>query len=401
MPTTDGRLRIVVGGYLGLAPAGGLAWDYLHYPLGFAGLGHDVFYVEDTRLWPVYQAGGGGDDCAASVAFLAAAMELVGLGERWAYRDEVSGRCFGMTEARTREVCRTADVLVNVSCASVLRDEHASVPVRILLDTDPMFTQIQHAEAGEGFTPGGSGIRALVAGHTHHFTFGESVGADGCRIPACGVAWRPTRQPVVLREWPAAPLPSAPEAAFTTLMNWTAGRPLRHAGETWGQKDVEFLRFAGLPLRVPTLPLAVAVGQTGGAGAPFPAEMARSRGWTILDPNLCAPDPPRYRAFIQGSRGEVSVAKETYVKAGTGWFSCRSACYLASGRPVVTQETGWSRHVPSGEGLFAFRTLDEAAAALETVASAPARHARAAREVAEAHFDSAVVLRRLLADAGA
>jgi hypothetical protein len=400
VPTTDGRLRIVVGGYLGLAPAGGLAWDYLHYPLGFAALGHDVFYVEDTRLWPVYQTGGGGADCAASVAFLAAAMEGVGLGERWAYRDEVSGRCFGMTEARTREVCRTADVLVNLSCASVLRDEHASVPVRILLDTDPMFTQIQLAEAGEGFTPGGSGIRALVAGHTHHFTFGESVGAEGCRIPACGVEWRPTRQPIYLAERPAVELPADAGVAFTTLMNWTAGRPLRHAGERWGQKDVEFLRFMGLPRRVPDVPLAVAVGQTGGAGEPFPAELARSQGWRVLDPHMCAPDPARYRAFIQASRGEFSVAKETYVKAETGWFSGRSASYLASGRPVVAQDTGWSRHVPAGEGCFAFRTVDEAAAALEAVAADPVRQARAARRVAEEHFESGAVLRRLLADAG-
>lgn len=400
MPTTDGRLRIVVGGYLGLAPAGGYAWDHLHYPLGLAALGHDVWYVEDTGLWPVYQAGDAAD-CAASVGFLAAAMEMVGLGDRWAYRDEVTGRTFGLTGEKAREVCRTADVLLNLSCASVLRDEHASVPARILLDTDPMFTQIQYAEAGEGFTPGGSGIRALVAGHTHHFTFGESVGAEGCRIPACGVHWRPTRQPIYLPEWPAAPLPADECAAFTTLMNWTAGRPLRHAGETWGQKDVEFLRVAELPRRVPGLPLAVAVGQTGGAGAPFPRQMAEELGWRVLDPDACAPDPARYRSFIQSSRGELSVAKETYVKANTGWFSGRSASYLASGRPVVTQETGWSRHLPAGEGLFAFRTLDEAAAALEAVAADPARHARAAREIAEAHFDSGIVLRRLLADVGA
>ena len=391
----------MVGGYLGLAPAGGFAWDFLHYPLGLRALGHDVHYVEDTGLWPVYQAGGSGADCSASVAFLAAAMELAGLGGRWAYRDEVSGRWFGMAEARAREVCRTADVLVNVSCASVLRDEHASVPVRILLDTDPMFTQIQYADAGEGFTPGGSGIRALVAGHTHHFTFGESIGGEGCRIPACGVAWKPTRQPIFLPGWPATELPGDAGAAFTTLMNWTAGRPLRHAGETWGQKDVEFLRFAGLPARVPHLPLAVAVGQTGGAGEPFPRAMAEAAGWRVLDPGECAPDPASYRAFIQASRGELSVAKETYVKAGTGWFSGRSASYLASGRPVVTQDTGWSRHLPAGEGLFAFRTVDEAAAALETAAADPARHARAARRVAEEHFDSAVVLRRLLADVGA
>ncbi|HEU0055420.1 MAG TPA: glycosyltransferase, partial [Longimicrobium sp.] len=272
---------------------------------------------------------------------------------------------------------------------------------RVLLDTDPMFTQIQLAEAGEGFTPGGSGIRALVAGHTHHFTFGESVGLDGCRLPPCGVDWKPTRQPIFLAEWPASPLPAKADAAFTTLTNWTAGRPLRHAGETWGQKDVEFLRFADLPRRVPGVRLAVAVGQTGGAGEPFPRAMAEEYGWTVLDPDACAPDPASYRAFIQASRGELSVAKETYVKAGTGWFSGRSASYLASGRPVVTQDTGWSRHLPTGDGLFAFRTPDEAAAALDAVAADPARHARAARRIAEEHFDSAIVLRRLLAEIGA
>ncbi|HEU0014196.1 MAG TPA: glycosyltransferase, partial [Longimicrobium sp.] len=236
--------------------------------------------------------------------------------------------------------------------------------------------------------------------HTHHFTFGESVGTEACRMPACGVDWKPTRQPIYLPEWPAAELP-ANGAAFTTLMNWTAGRPLRHAGETWGQKDVEFVRFLELPRRVPGLPLAVAVGQTGGAGAPFPRAIAEANGWRVLDPEVCAPDPARYRAFIQASRGELSVAKETYVKAGSGWFSGRSASYLASGRPVVTQDTGWSRHVPAGEGLFAFRTLDEAAAGLEAVAADPARHARAARRLAEEHFDARSVLRRLLADAGA
>jgi glycosyltransferase involved in cell wall biosynthesis len=144
----------------------------------------------------------------------------------------------------------------------------------------------------------------------------------------------------------------------------------------------------------------VAVGQTGGAGKAFPRTIAEHHGWRILDPAACAADPAGYRAFIQGSLGEVSVAKETYVKARTGWFSGRSASYLASGRPVVTQDTGWSRHLPAGEGLFAFHTVDEAAAGLEAIAADPARHARAARRVAEEHFDGGVVLRRLLEACG-
>jgi hypothetical protein len=215
-------------------------------------------------------------------------------------------------------------------------------------------------------------------------------------MPDCGIEWRPTRQPIRLDLWkPLEPTRGA-GSAFTTLMNWTAAKPLEHDGTTWGQKNVEFERFFDLPSRVPGIPLAVAVGQTGGAGAPFPADAARAAGWRVLDPEVCAPDCAGYQDFLGGSRGEFAIAKETYVKARTGWFSCRSACYLAAGRPVVTQDTGWSAHLPTGCGLFAFDTLEEAAAALREVEAAPAAHSRAARELAEEHFDSRRVLGRLL-----
>ncbi len=388
------RLRIIVGGFLGLLPAGGVTWDYVQYPVGFAALGHDVYYVEDTRLWPVYQPGGGGADCSSNVGHLAGVMDAFELADRWAYRDEASGRLFGLGDAELREVCRTADVFINVSCSTAIRDEYASIPARALIDSDPMFTQIQCLSQG-AFTPGAGGMSELVAWHTHHFTFGEGIGAADCRIPDCGVSWRPTRQPICLDRWPASPPPEGPDAPFTTVMNWTAGQPLTYGGETWGQKDVEFLRLVDLPGAVPAVPLAVAVGQT--TGAPFPAEAARRAGWQVLDPAACAPDWRSYRAFIRGSRGEFSVAKETYVKARTGWFSCRSACYLAAGRPVVAQETGWSRRLPTGRGLFAFDDHEGAAEALARVAADPAAHGRAARAIAEEFFDSDRVLTDLLA----
>ncbi|MEJ7812550.1 MAG: hypothetical protein WKG32_19215 [Gemmatimonadaceae bacterium] len=393
-------LRIIVGGYLGLLPAGGVTWDYVQYPAGLAALGHDVYYVEDTRLWPVYQAKNiDGSDASANVAHLAAVMEAFGMRDRWAYRDEASGECFGMSVAAVREVCRTADVFLNISCSTYLRDEYREIPVRVLVDSDPMFTQVQYTSQS-GFTPGRPGMRETVEGHTHHFTFGENVGAPDCRIPACGVRWLPTRQPICLSQWPVAALPPTPDAAFTTLMNWTAARALLYDGESWGQKDVEFRRFVELPAAVPQLRLAVAVGQTGGAGACFPADDARRQGWRVLDPAEHAPDWGAYRTFIQRSCGELSVAKETYVKARTGWFSCRSACYLASGRPVVTQDTGWSRYLPSGCGLLAFDTLEGAAGALARVAADPAMHATAARAIAEEYFDSDRVLGRMLAQLG-
>jgi hypothetical protein len=182
-------------------------------------------------------------------------------------------------------------------------------------------------------------------------------------------------------------------------MNWASGKVLRVDGETWGQKDVEFLRVMDLPGRVPEIPLAVAIGRTGGDA--FPVGEIVAAGWRLLDPSTICPGWAAYRDFLRGSRGEFSVAKETYVKALTGWFSCRSACYLASGRPVVAQDTGWSRVLPTGRGLFAFSGVEEAAEALRAVASDPVGHGRAARAIAEEFFDSRLVLSDLLERIGA
>ena len=385
-------LRVVVGGYLGLLPAGGVAWDYVQYPRSFADLGCDVFYVEDTQLWPVYAADDQSDG-APNARYLGGVMEAFGLGDRWAYRDEASGRLFGMTEAALAEVYRTADVFVNVSCSTAVRDAVAAIPVRVLVDSDPMFTQIQ-LETGALFTAGEAGLRALVDAHTHHVTFGENVGAADCRMPAAGVEWIPTRQPLCLDRWTARP--PRPGGAYTTLMNWSAAPPLDWAGETWGQKNVAFSQIEELPARV-EVPLALAVGQT--TGAVFPHAQARAQGWAVLDPDAVAPDWQSYRAFLESSRGELSVAKETYVKARTGWFSCRSACYLAAGRPVVTEDTGWSRTLPHGLGLLPFHDGASAAQAIRAVEADYPAHVRAAREIAEAHFDGRRVLADLLAAA--
>jgi hypothetical protein len=244
------------------------------------------------------------------------------------------------------------------------------------------------------FTPGTPGLREAIDAHTHHFTFGENIGAADCRIPDCGIAWTPTRQPVCLDRWSGSDAPGG--GAYTTLMNWTAAPPLEWGGERWGQKDVEFRRFFTMPAAADGIPLAVAVGQTGGAGEPFPAAAARAAGWQVLDPAEHASDWRAYREFIARSRGEFSIAKETYVKARTGWFSCRSACYLAAGRPVVTQDTGWSRYLPSDCGLLAFDDEAGAVDTLRRIEAEPQKHARAARAVAAEFFDSRIVLGRML-----
>lgn len=389
------RLRIVVGGFLGLFPAGGVVWDYVQYPLGLAQMGHDVFYIEDTRLYPVYQKPGSNwGDCSASVEHLKTVMESFGFADRWAYRDEASGRCFGMSLERVKQICAGADVFINISCSTYLRNEYRRIPVRALIDSDPMFTQIQYLTQ-QSFTPGEAGLREMVDGHTHWFTFGENIGRPHCRMPGCGLTWHPTRQPICLNHWPVMPIPDTKPATFTTLMNWSVDKKLFFEGETWGQKDVEFSKVETLPSRLPDTRLAMAVTRNN-AFTPEVENRLTGAGWQVLNPEQHAGDWQSYRRFIQQSTGEFSVAKETYVKGQTGWFSCRSACYLAAGRPVVTQDTGWSDYIPTGEGLFSFSNQAEAAAGVDRILTDPERHARVARELAEAYFDSKKVLGELL-----
>ncbi|HMF27595.1 MAG TPA: hypothetical protein VKE42_02420, partial [Candidatus Cybelea sp.] len=383
--------RIVVTGFAGLLPFGGVAWDYAQYARGFADLGCDVMYLEDTREWPTCQ-----DprlDSTFNVSHLSATMEYFGLADRWAYRDEVSGRCYGMSESAVREFCRSADILVNVSCSATLRDEYRSIPVRALIDTDPMFTQIQHV-TGVAMCGGQGTMRDVIASHTHFFTLGENIGSPDCRIPTLGLHWYPTRPPVVLRFWPVTDPPAADCGAYTTVMNWSVFDELEFDGEHWGQKNAEFMRFLDLPHRVRQIRLGIAVSQP--FNGIFPLQLVREAGWTVVDPDVCVPDARAYQNFVKASRGEFSVAKQTYVRANTGWFSCRSACYLAAGRPVIVQDTGWSRILPNGRGLLAFSDTDTAVDALRSVEADPYRHAKAARAIAEEWFASERVLDEML-----
>jgi len=387
------KLRIIVGGFIGLFPTGGVTWDYIQYPLGFAEMGHDVFYIEDTRLWPIFQSNDNGQvNCALNVKHLSNVMNAFDLSNRWAYRDEISGKCFGMTEGQIKQICKTTDVFVNISCSTVMRKEYQSIPKRVLIDSDPMFTQIQYLTELM-FTKGKSKMKELVDAHTHHFSFGLNIGADDCNVPTCGIQWMPTLQPICLSHWPASELPRT-GSAFTTVMNWTVVPPVKFNDETWGQKDVELMRLMDLPEEVPDIPLSLAISQT--TGEPFPYNTARRFGWRILDPKKCVPDWKTYRKFIQKSIAEFSIAKETYVKARTGWFSCRSACYLATGRPVVLQDTGWSSYLPNDQGLLPFRDKKSAIETLRKVNSEVASHSHAARAIAEEYFNSKKVLSKIL-----
>jgi hypothetical protein len=380
-------MRILVTGLLGRYGFGGVTWDYLQYLLGFRALGHEVWYLEDTAMWaydPVKEEPSA--DCSYNVGYLRRIMEEFGFGDRWIYRNEADGRYHGVEDdARAERLIRESDVLANVSGACWLRDVTAAVPHKLFLDGDPMFTQVGLA-TGEKRE-----YVERVRAHTRHYSFGLNVGSPDCRVPTAGLTWLPTVQPVALEQWPVTP--GAEDGPWTTVMNWASYRPLMFEGEEYGQKDIEFLKYRDLPSRVRE-PLVVAMGR--GVGGKRPTEELEAGGWEILEPAEHLPDHRTYRDFLRRSKGEWSIAKHGYVASRSGWFSCRSACYLALGRPVVVQDTGWTAHLPHGEGVVAFTTVDEAAAGIAAVSSNYAKHAAAARAYAERHFEAGRVCAELL-----
>ena len=248
------------------------------------------------------------------------------------------------------------------------------------MDSDPVFTQVKIARGQADF-------RKLADTHDVHFSFGECLYEA---VPTTGHNWRPTRQPVMLSEW----RPSMRwRDVFTTVMNWTSYKDVVYDGQTYGQKDIEFKRFLELPAMVAPTVLKVAVNT--GKTRHTPRDLLAHKGWRIVDPMDVCPDFESYRTYIESSKAEWSVAKNGYVLKQPGCFSCRSACYLAAGRPVVVQDTGFASTLPVGEGILPFTTMDEAVAAIREVEGNYARHAKAARAIAEEYFDSDKVLTHL------
>jgi hypothetical protein len=388
----NGAVRIIVTGLVGQYAFGGVAWDYLQFVEGFRQLGHDVFYLEDTEMWPYDPINETiSADCSYNVAYLRGVMDKLGLGDHWIYRNAPDASYHGISETEARKFCADADVFLNVSGCGWLRPEYLRIPKKIFLDSDPMFTQIALAKNE-------TTVIERIHAHDFHFTFAENIGAPDCRIPMAGLSWVPTRQPVVLDWWtdPFAGAGSTPGAArdvFSTVMNWVSYKTCEYAGQTWGQKDVEFMKFVELPRRT-SQKLEIAMGR--GPGKLRPTELLQQNGWRIVEPDKVLPDPWTYREFLRRSKAEWSVAKEGYVKSRSGWFSCRSACYLALGRPCVLQDTGWSGVYPTGDGLFAFATMDESLAGIDAVNADYARHSVAARALAEEMFDARKVLGKML-----
>src|SRR5213080_2025557 len=387
-------MRVVVTGLVATYPVGGVAWDYLQYVQGFRALGCEVTYLEDTGQWlydPAAQTFT--DDVRANARYLNDALASLdpALARCWSLRAP-DGTYHGLDEAAVARACAAADLFLNLSGSCWLRDAYRAARVKAYVDTDPGYSQARIAAVEAGVADDSVRFSVnLVRQHDVFFTLGEGIGRAGCPIPTGGLTWHPTRQPIVLASWPVR---SAPDGPFTTVMSWKIEpTPPVVGGRTFGGKDVEFERFLDLPARTPeTLEVAL-------AGA-APRDRIAAAGWRLREGHTVSATMAAYRDYVLGSRGELSVAKNAYVATRSGWFSTRSAAYLACGKPVVVQETGFSAHVPTGPGLHAFSTAAEAVTALAAIRADYARACAHARDTAEAYFAGDRICARLLADAG-
>ena len=382
-----GKLTILVSGMIAADPRqGGATWAVLQYILGFQRLGHDVFFVE-----PVAKSSLRPSDtslhASENAAYFSAVTEEFGLQKNSALLLAGTQETVGLPYSELRRIASRTDVLFNIS--GMLTDPALLEPIprRVYLDLDPAFIQLWQSECG---------LDMRFGAHTDFATIGLAIGTAECPVPDCGRRWVKTLQPVVLDEWPVAH--DMETDALTTIGSWRGYGSVEFRGEHYGQKAHSLRAFFDLPRRTREK-FAPALGIHPGEKKDLDA--LSENGWQILDPAEVAATPADYRRFIQGSKAEFGIAKSGYALSRCGWFSDRSACYLASGRPVLAQQTGFSRWLPTGEGLFAFETGDDVLACIEAMNADYARHARAARAIAEEHFDSAKVLPNLLAQIGA
>jgi hypothetical protein len=377
------RLCIVALGYVVRWPLGGMVWSNLHFLMGLRDLGHDVYYLEDSDDYAsCYDPSRHVTDTDPryGLAFAARVFERLGFVDRWAFHDAHTSTWHGPMADRVWSVTRRADVVLNLACANPLRPWLQEIPIRVYLDEDPAFTQIRLLTDEKA--------RRRARAHNVFATFGENIPRGTARLPTAGLPWLATRQPVYL---PAvAVAPPCPEGKLTTVMQWQSYRTMEFAGVRYGVKAESFERLLDLPASTgPVFEIAL-----GGSGAP--RDLLRRKGWHLVNPLPLSQDPWTYEAFIRRSKAEFGLAKDGYVVGNTGWFSERSACYLAMGRPVLAQETGFSEWLKPSRGVVPFSTGDDARAGIRNIEEHLTEHCHGARAVAEEYFDSRKVLPHLL-----
>lgn len=372
---TNSRLRVVVGGMLsGIPYQGGATWAVLQYILGLRRLGHEVLVLETVEPEALNNSN--------VVAYFQALLRQFDMSGRAALLGRDTRRTVGIDYHQIVAEAKQANLLLNLS--GVITDETVldAVPLKVYVDLDPAFTQLWHSACG---------IDMRFGAHDRFVTVGLAVGTPSCPVPSCGRAWITTVPPVALHRWPQAH--QLLHDAFTTVANWRGYGSIEHEGVFYGQKAHSMRQLMILPRRSEeSFLLALTIDPR----EEEDLQALHMNGWRLLEKDAFPQTPDEYQRFVQGSKAEFGVAKSGYVVSRSGWFSDRSACYLASGRPVVTEDTGFSSFLPCGEGLLAFTGIEEAVAGVESVTSRYAMHAKAAREIAETYLDATKVLPALI-----
>ena len=383
--------KIIVFGILFWYPLAGVTYQFLHYLLGLRRLGYDPYYIEDSGRW-IYNPflNDLSPDASPNIKQVAPILEAFGFTDRWAFRGHYpGGECYGMTEAEILKLYLQADAFLNVTGAQEIREEHLVCRRRIYVESDPVASQIRVVR-------GDKILIADLSAHDTHFSFGENLGARDCLVPIARFQWLPTRQPIALDLWHTSD--NTPGIAYNTITTWDnkGGKDITYQGQTYyWRKAREFEKFLDLPQQRPIEFEIAAAGVSQNVRS-----LLSKHGWSNVDSLHLSQNLDRYRNYIQRSRGEFTVAKDQYTRLHSGWFSDRSACYLAAGRPVITQETGFSKFLPTGKGLFAFQTIEDILAALDAIESDYKGNCRAAREIAFEYFAAEKVMGSLMQRAG-
>lgn len=360
-------------------PFGGVIWDFLMYLIGLRALGHDVYYLEDTGECVYdYEKNTISLDSSYGINCINTSLSQFGFGDRWIFVD-YEGKYYGKSREHTAKICADAELFINISGGSCFwREEYRKIPRKIFIDTDPAFTQSAIAKGETWDVEFFKGFDVL-------FTYGSNLGAADCTIPETPFQWKKTWQPVICEEWKTESAPA--RDVFTTVMTWKN----QSFADADGNKDKQFVHFLDLPQET---------GQTIELAVNGPRELLRSHGWQTVDGMSVSKDLSLYRNYIQSSKAEFSVAKHLYVSTKSGWFSERSECYLAAGRPVLVQETGFNKYIPSGEGILSFNNVEEALIGINSINADYIKHSRKAVEIAREFFDANVILPQLLKDSG-
>lgn len=381
--------KIIVFGILFWYPLAGVTYQFLHYLLGLRKLGYDPYYIEDSGRY-VYdpELNDVTPEATRNIEAVAPILEAYGLGDRWGFRGFYpGGRCYGMSEEQMQTLYKEADAFLNVTGAQELRDEHMQVKRRIYVESDPVASQVKVYH-------GDPGTIATLEAHDTYFSFGENLGAPDCKVPVVRFDWQPTRQPVLLDLWDNPS--NLTDRGYTTIATWSnAAKDITLNGETYyWSKDREFEKIMHLPRRRPVS------FQLAASAPPEIEEQLIANGWGLVHPFEISKSMDRYRDFICSSRAEFTVAKDQNIRLRSGWFSDRSATYLAASRPVINQDTAFANVLPTGRGLFSFRTEDDILAAIDEIESRYEENCRAARDIAEEYFAAEKVLSSLLSRAG-